>query len=196
MLLTAGRISQLMNYSDIARNAGADTTTIQSWLSVLVQNGLLRKLPCYSSNLNQRLIKSSKYYFEDVGLATRLQGWRDPIPIVSSPQFGFLLENIAVNEVTRFFINQGQRPQLYYVRTKEKVEIDLLIELPNQKYIAAEIKSNPQSWATEQHKLIDSLKLNVIEKWCLSPTPGPIFGHVKTIEFKEIWNNLTKIVSQ
>lgn len=88
--MIAGRVGQLVNASDIAKNVGVDTTTLQSWLSVLEQNGLLRKVQPFSSNLNQRLIKTPKLYFEDVGLASRLQGWSDFLPLMSSAQFGHL----------------------------------------------------------------------------------------------------------
>lgn len=195
MMLAAGRVGQLMNYSDIAKNVRVEMPTVQSWLSILEQNGLMRKLSAYSTNLNNRLIKSPKYYFEDVGMATRLQGWREFGPICTSPQYGFLIENIAIGEVSRFFINSGEKFNGFYLRTKEKVEVDLLIQLPNQRYIAAEIKTTPQDWTAEQHKLVDALDLNVIEKWCLSPTAGPNFHQVKTISFLKIWSELKNLTA-
>jgi len=67
--LSSGRIGQLFNASDIAKNVGVDTTTVQSWIALLEQNGILRLLSPYYTNLNQRLIKTPKIYFEDTGLA-------------------------------------------------------------------------------------------------------------------------------
>lgn len=193
MQLVAGRIGQLMNYSDIAKSVGADTTTVQSWISILELNGVLKKLPSFYTNINKRLTKAPKYYFEDVGMATRLQGWSEALPILSSPQFGSLMENIAISEVSKYFSNIATKANIYFVRSKEKVEVDLLIELPNQKFIAAEIKSNPQAWSPEQHQLIDSLKLNIVARWCLSPIPGPKFGNVKILEFIKIWDELESL---
>ena len=89
--LLAARTAQLLNYSDIAKNIGVDTTTVQAWTSLLEQNGILRILPPYYTNLNQRLIKTPKSYLEDVGLAVRLQGWREFEPFMLSPYFGHLL---------------------------------------------------------------------------------------------------------
>lgn len=191
--LISGRIGQLINFSDIAKNIGVESTTVQSWANILEQNGILFRLQSYSHNLNQRLIKTPKIYFEDVGLATRMQGWSEYLPLSNSPQFGHLVENLAISEVSKFFTNRGIRPILYYVRTKEKVEIDLLIELPNQRYVAAEIKSNAQSWSQEQHKLIDSLKINIIEKWIISPNHNLSDGQVKSIEFTKIWQELDRL---
>lgn len=192
--LIAGRVGQLVNYSDIARNVGVDTTTLQSWVFLLEQNGLLRTLSPYSSNLNQRLIKTPKIYFEDVGLASRLQGWTESLPLMTSPSFGHLLENLAVSEVTKFFLNRGQSPEIYFVRSKEKVEIDLLIQLSNQRYIAAEIKNTLQEWIPEQLKLVESLQLNIIECWTIVPSsPGLDLPLAKTVALSEIWGSLDRL---
>ncbi len=191
--LISGRVCELMIFSDIAKNVGAEVQTVQSWVELLAQNGLITRIPCFSSNLNQRLIKTPKYIFNDVALAVRLQGWSQYEPLMTSPSFGKLMENVAISEVVKFFLNRGEPHKLYYVRSKEKVEFDLLIELPNQKFIAAEIKSTPKDWTPEQLKLLDSLKLKVIDKWVISPTPSLNFKNSRVVEFKNIWDELEKI---
>lgn len=191
--LVSGRIGQLINFSDIAKNIGVESTTVQSWVNILEQNGILFRVQSYSNNLNQRLIKTPKIYFEDVGLATRMQGWSEYLPLSNSPQFGHLVENLAMSEVSKYFTNKGLKPIIYYVRTKEKVEVDLLIELPNQRYVAAEIKSNAQLWSKEQHHLIDSLKINVIEKWVISPNQSMSDQKVKSVSFANIWQELNRL---
>lgn len=191
--LVAGRVGQLLNFSDIAQNVGVDMTTVQSWVGLLEQNGILKKIQPFMTNLNQRLIKTPKIYFEDVGLATRLQGWSDILPLMSSSQYGHLIENIAVSEVSKFFSNRGSPSKIFFIRSKEKVEVDLLIELPNNRYIAAEVKLTPQSLEDKQHKLIDSLGLNVIERWVMTPTQGASIPSVKVVEFQNIWGELNKL---
>ncbi|MGZ6442171.1 MAG: ATP-binding protein [Pseudobdellovibrionaceae bacterium] len=191
--LISGRVGQLLNFSDIAKNVGVDVTTLQSWTSILEQNGLVRKLQPFSTNLNQRLIKTPKIYFEDVGLASRLQGWTEFFPLMSSPQFGHLVENVAISEVSKFFSNRGSPCNIFYVRSKEKVEVDLLIELPNNRYIAAEIKVNPQPWSEQQHKLINTLGLNIIERWIITPTEEAMIPNNKVVNFNQIWIELNKL---
>ena len=66
------------------------------------------------------------------------------------------------------------------------MEIDLLIELPDNKFIAAEVKVTPKAWDDKQHQLIDSLGLNVIEKWILTPTRNSSLPHSKIVEFQNI----------
>jgi predicted AAA+ superfamily ATPase len=194
--LTAGRVGQLFNFSDVAANVSADVTTVQSWVSLLEENGILRRLQPYYTNLNQRLIKAPKFYFEDVALATRLQGWTEIAPLMVSPSWGPLLENIAVSEIAKFFINRGQLPQLNYIRTKEKVEIDLLVQLPNQRYVAIEVKATPQDLTTSQMRLLESLRLNIVERWIVSPQGSGVFQNSKVVTFEELSKALERLTAR
>ncbi len=191
--LSAGRTAQLLNYSDIAKNVGVDTTTVQSWISLLEQNGVVRILQPYHTNLNQRLIKTPKIYLEDTGLAVRLQGWSEFEPLVPSPYFGSLLENLVLAEITRFFINRGVQPEIFFVRSKEQIEIDFLVQLSNQRYIAIEVKTTPMDLSTSQLSLLNSLKLNIIEKWIVSYTGSMNFGNTRLVLCNHIFQNLERL---
>ncbi len=98
-----------------------------------------------------------------------------------------------MSEVSKFYSNSGAPLKIYYVRSKEKVEIDLLIELPDNKFIAAEVKVTPKPWDDKQHQLIDSLGLNVIEKWILTPTRNSLLPNSKIVEFQNIWIEFDKL---
>lgn len=193
--LTASRVAQLLNYSDIAKNVSVDTATVQAWIALLEQNGILHILPPYYTNLNQRLIKTPKVYFEDVGLSVRLQGWSEFEPLLLSPYFGLLLENLAFSEISKFFINQGIEPIIYFVRSKEQVEVDFLVQLPNQRFIAIEVKATPIDLSASQIKLLDSLKLNIVEKWVVSMTRSTDFANARVILMDQIFQNLAEVDS-
>lgn len=195
--LLAGRIGQLANSSDIAKNIGVDITTLQSWVSKLEQNALIRTVQPYSNNLNQRLIKTPKIYFEDVGLASRFQGWTGYEPLYLSSQFGHLVENLALIEVCRFFQNRGLRPEVFFIRSKEKVEIDFLVHLANHKWLAIEVKTSPEDFTKKQIDLLHSVKLNVIEKWVVTPAEVSTsnYSHSRMISFKNIYMELDRLVS-
>ncbi len=191
--LVAARVAQLLNYADIAKNVGVDTTTVQSWISLLEQNGILRILQPYHTNLNQRLIKTPKIYTEDTGLAVRLQGWSEFEPLLVSPYFGNLLENLALAEITRFFTNRGLQPQIYFVRSKEQVEVDFLVQLSNQRFLAIEVKSTPVDLTSGQLSLLSSLELNIVEKWVVSTTGRVNFANARFIPLNQLFENLEKL---
>ena len=192
--LLAGRVGELFVAADIAKSVGVDTTTVQSWVSLLETNGVVLSLPAYYSNLNKRLTKAPKYYFYDVSLATRLQGWTTSETILTSPAFGHLFENIAIGEIARFFLNKGIRPNLSFVRSKEKVEVDVMIDLGDQRFIAAEVKSSSLPWTKKQHELVDELDINIVEKWVVSPRTEMDFEHVRSIGLPTIAGELEKFV--
>lgn len=189
--LAAGRVGQLLNYSDIARTVGAEVSTVASWFNLLEQNGILRLVQPYYTNHNQRLIKTPKVYFEDVGLATRLQGWTAVEPLVVSPYFGPLVENLALNEITRYFHNSRVPGEVFFVRSKEKVEVDFLIKLPNHQFVAAEVKVTPQNYGPEQMKLLESLKVNIIDKWVISPDSQLGMANAKCVDLSQIYERLS-----
>ena len=97
--LIAGRVGQLLNASEIAVNCGVSVTTIQSWVALLEENGILRVLNPYASNVNTRFTKAPKVFFEDVSIATRLQGWSDFKPLMVSPYLENLFENCVLSEI-------------------------------------------------------------------------------------------------
>lgn len=191
--LAAARVAQLINYSDIAKNVGVDTTTVQAWISILEQNGIVRILQPYYTNLNQRLIKTPKIYFEDTGLTIRLQGWNEFEPLMLSPYFGHLLENFVLAEITRFFSNRGLQPQIYFVRSKGQVEIDFLVQLSNQRFLAIEVKTTAMDLTIPQMTLLDSLNLNICEKWIVSLTGSTNFANARLVLCHHIFQNLERL---
>jgi predicted AAA+ superfamily ATPase len=191
--LLAGRVGQLLNYSDIAKNVGVDTTTVQSWTALLQENGILRILEPYYNNLNQRLIKTPKIYFEDVGLAARLQGWSEFDPLLLSPYFGHLLENLALSEITRFFTNQGLEASFYFVRSKEQVEIDFLLQISNQRFVAIEIKTTPMDFTRQQLDLLETLEINIVERWVISGVRSTDFARSRVIVLDQIFDELQRL---
>lgn len=192
--LLAGRVGELFNASDIASVSQVDSTTIHSWKALMEDNGIIRALEPYWSNVNKRLTKTPKVYFEDVALAIRLQGWTELQPILNSPVLGHIVENIALSEIVRFFINRGEQPKLNFLRSKEKVEVDLLIHLPNQRVIAAEVKLKAKDFTLAQKKLLETLDLNIVDYWVLSPTLSPDFPGARVVTFNEIWTALNELI--
>jgi predicted AAA+ superfamily ATPase len=190
--LLAGRVGQLMNASDIAKSVGVETTTVQSWAAKLQENAIVRILRPYSNNLNKRLIKTPKVYFEDVGLASRMQGWTEFRPLYVSPAFGHLLENLVLIELCRFFTNRGQSPEIFFLRSREKVEVDFILRLPNNRWIAVEAKSTPVDFSRPQLDLLKQTNLNFIERWVVSPSETSAFEHCRGVSLPSVHEELGK----
>ena len=128
LTVVAARISGLLNISDIARDVGITPTTAKNWLSVLEATSQIMLLRPYYRNLSKRQIKAPKLYFLDTGLACQLLGWTSAETAMNGSMSGALLENYVVVEVLKSHRHRGHEPNLWTFRTKEKEEVDLLLE--------------------------------------------------------------------
>jgi predicted AAA+ superfamily ATPase len=61
--------SQLLNAASLASGLGVDGKTVASYLDLLVDLLLVRRLPAWHRNVGKRLVKSPKVYVRDSGLA-------------------------------------------------------------------------------------------------------------------------------
>ncbi len=140
MQLLAGRCAQILNLSEFARDLGISVSTVKNWLSVLEASRIIFVLPPYYNNLGKRIIKSPKIYFTDIGIVCYLTGLRDRSHLLQGPMAGALFENFCILETLKIFSNAGERPGLYYLRTGNDLEVDLLIEAESRSLIPVEIK--------------------------------------------------------
>ncbi len=139
----AARTGQILNKSELARDAGITAKTAESWLSILRASGIVFLLEPYFKNITKRLIKSPKLYFLDTGLCSYLTGWNNSETLEAGALSGAILETWVISEIIKNYNNNGVQANLYYLRTKDGNEIDLLIEL-NRKLHPIEIKKTAQ----------------------------------------------------
>ena len=86
--LAAARTGQILNLTDLARDAGVSPPTVRQWLSVLEASHQVLLLRPYFENFGKRVIKSPKLYWLDTGIVSFLLGLRDsemPCSRVRSP---------------------------------------------------------------------------------------------------------------
>lgn len=138
--LCAVRTGQLLNQSEIAKEAGVSVPTIRRWLSILEASYQIYLLYPYYKNLGKRLVKAPKIYFTDTGIAAYLMGLRDREALLRNLSFGNLFETFIVTDIWKRFLHSGQMASLYYLQTRDGLEVDLSIEM-NQKLHLFEIKS-------------------------------------------------------
>lgn len=128
----------LLNASRLASGLSVSSPTVTSYVGLLVDLLLVRRLPPFHANTGKRLIKSPKIYVRDSGLVHALLGLRtlDELaghPVVGSSWEGFCIENILA--LAPDHCRAG------YYRTSAGAEIDLLLDLGgNNGLWAVEIK--------------------------------------------------------
>lgn len=127
----------LLNASAFARSLGVDGKTVASYLDLLVDLLLVRRLPPWHANVGKRLVKSPKVYVRDSGLTHALLGLSNLDDLLGHPIAGASWEGFVI-ETLIAAAPEGSRPHFY--RTSAGAEIDLLMELPTGATWAIEIK--------------------------------------------------------
>lgn len=138
--LAAIRTGQILNISDLARDAGITPPTATKWLSVLQASFQIHLLQPFHANLSKRLVKAPKIYFGDTALASYLMGIHDAESLLNGPSLGPLFETAVYLEHLKWGHREGDIPTLNYFRTKEGLETDLVIE-EGETLLLREIKS-------------------------------------------------------
>jgi len=129
--------SQLLNAASLAGGLGVDGKTVASYLDLLVDLLLVRRLPAWHRNVGKRLVKSPKVYVRDSGLAHALLGIRDKESLLGHPVVGPTWESFVIETL---IATAPDGTEAHFYRTATGHEIDLVLTLPGGKLWAIEIK--------------------------------------------------------
>ncbi len=125
----AARVSQLVNYADMAKELGVDSKTVKAWVSMLEASGIVILVQPFFNNRLSRVVKTPVLYFMDVGLLTYLLKWTTPETLMSGAMSGPIFESFAVSEIVKSFYNAGMiNPAITFYRDRDQKEIDLIVE--------------------------------------------------------------------
>ncbi len=138
--LCAGRNGQLVNFTNLAADAGITHTTARRWLSILQASFIVALVQPYHENFRKRITKSPKLYFFDTGLLAFLLGIRNAEELQFHAMRGSVFESFVFSELYKMFVHSGQIPSIYFWRDSAGHEIDFIVE-QGSRLIAIEAKS-------------------------------------------------------
>lgn len=139
--IVAARTATNVNYEALATETGVSAPTAKQWLSILVSSGMVALIEPYFNNALKRVIKAPRMYFLDTGLCAYLTRWTSAEALEAGAMSGAFFETWVVAEIYKSYLNNGQRPPLYFYRDSNKKEIDLILYLNNTVY-PVEIKKS------------------------------------------------------
>ena len=180
----AARTAQMLNLSDLARDADVSVNTAKNWLSILQASLQVELLQPYHANVTKRLVKRPKLYFLDTGLCAYLTDWTSPETLEAGAMSGAMFETHVVVEILKSWWHRGRRPQLYYYRDKEGREVHLLFVADGTLY-PVEIKKSAsprRSWlpAFAALRRLD-MPVGKGAVVCLSDQAVPLDDHVNAV---------------
>lgn len=168
--------AQQLNYANLARNIDVAPNTVKNWVNILQTLGIIYLLqPYFENNIGKRLVKSPKVYFMDTGLCAYLCAIKTSDALMESYLSGEFVETYAVSEIIKSYIHNGKTPNIYYCRTLNQEEIDVIIE-QNDKVYPIEIKqtATPNISMAKNFKLVDEQKKGIGCILCMSEKFIPI----------------------
>jgi predicted AAA+ superfamily ATPase len=152
MRLTALRVGQILNQSELGRDAALSQPTVHRYLNLLETSYQIVRVPAFRKGRGARLIKSPKMYWGDTGLAGFLMDLSDPDEVRRHRSAGALLENLVLAQLLAWRELEFPRPRVYYWRTAAGAEVDFVIESKGR-LLPIEVKSSPRARPRESRSL-------------------------------------------
>ncbi len=138
--LLAFQVGSEVSLGELSKKLGWHKNTISRYLMLLQQTFVIFELKGYSNNLRKEVVKSSKYYFLDNGiLNAMIRNYQLPN---QRPDRGALWENYFMAERFKYRKVMGSEREMYFWRTYDKQEVDL-VETEENRLYAFEMKWNP-----------------------------------------------------
>jgi predicted AAA+ superfamily ATPase len=150
--MTAAIHGSLWNASQIGKSMGLSYHTVNNYLDYLEQAYLIRRLPPYHANIRKRLVKSPKIFWRDTGLLHSLLGASNFEQLLSQPWVGFSWEGFVIEQILAFLESQGRDYEVYFFRTSDGYELDLILFLEGKKWVF-EIKLTGSPGTSELDRL-------------------------------------------
>lgn len=142
--LVAARHAGTLNVSDLAADAQLPRSSVLRYLDVLEAVFLTVRIPAWSSNLSQREIRAPKIFVTDSGLAAALR--RADVDSMMHPEIargadGPVIEGFVLAELLRQSAVTADPPAISHYRERDGAEIDLVVEAPDGRIAAIEVKA-------------------------------------------------------
>lgn len=168
----AMQIGNLVSVNELANLCSTSTITIERYLDLLEKSFVIFKLGSFSKNLRNELKKSRKYYFYDLGIRNAVLN--NFVRLEQRTDIGALWENFCIVEYMKTLEYAGQSSNLYFWRTYDGAEIDLIEEREgklytfefkwNEKKNASPPKSFSDKYTVEEFTVINRRNFNKLAK--------------------------------
>lgn len=147
------QIGSEVSYNELSRTVGVDKATVESYIDLLEKCFVVFRLPAYSSNLRSEIKRGRKIYFYDNGIRNALLSNFAPLEL--RDDVGMLWENMMVSERIKRNSYSRSYVQMYFWRTQQQQEVDL-IEEQDGRLTAFEFKWNNKKKAKLPKPFIDN----------------------------------------
>ena len=128
------RVGSPISYKSLAEDLNCSPKVVKNWLQILENLYIIFKINPWHKNIARSLIKAPKYYFYDTA-----QVRQEALKLENLTACALLKEIHFRNDV------KGEEYKLFYLRNKDKKEIDFLILKDEHPACMLEVKSSQNS---------------------------------------------------
>jgi uncharacterized protein len=123
--LLAWQIGSEVSINSLSNTLRIDNETVEKYIHLLEQTFVIYKLNAYHTNQRNELTKSKKIYFNDLGIRNAvINDFRDTS---NRSDIGGMFENHVINEIRKQNQYLRKHAQMYFWRSTEQKEIDLVL---------------------------------------------------------------------
>ncbi len=135
--LIALQVGSEVSYDELGKQLGMSKNTVERYLDLLSKVFVVYRIGAFARNLRKEVCKAGKWYFCDTGIRNAIIN--DFSPLALRNDTGHLWENYFISELRKYNFNNLKHNDLYFWRTYDKQELDL-VEEHNGEIRAMEIK--------------------------------------------------------
>ena len=181
--------SELLNYANLAREAGVSLRTVRAYFDILEDTYLGFRVPPWKRSKNRRMIMTEKFYFFDVGVCNYLAR---RTPRLGGADFGKSFEHYLLMELKAYQAYRQPDLPIAFWRTSTGQEVDFVL---GDRETALEIKASVNVHARDAQALEVFSKDGAVKQAlivCLEKEPRRIGHHVQVLPWAmfldRLWN--------
>lgn len=138
----ASQAGGLVNEASISRLIGQNAVTAKNYRILLQMMFLTFDVKPWFRKIGKRLVKSPKNYIIDTSLLCHLQQVDlENVEIYDPHLFGQIFENFVATELLKQLSSSDCSAEFYHFRTSDGKEVDFVLERPDGKLSAIEVKA-------------------------------------------------------
>ena len=132
----------IVNYTNIARDVGADPKTVITYFDILEDTLVGFLLPAFHRSIRKQQRVNPKFYFFDTGIKRALDRTL-ALPLhTGTYEYGKAFEHFMITQIVHLSRYRYPDWRFSYVQTGAGVEVDLIIERPGLPTALIEFKSS------------------------------------------------------
>ncbi|MDR1999309.1 MAG: ATP-binding protein [Frankiaceae bacterium] len=138
----ASRAGSPIAVAPLGASVGLNAETTGRYLQLLQEVYLIKHIPAWTRRISKRMVGQSKYAFVDSGVAAAIIGQNPARLRKPGAALGGLLEGFVAMEIARQLSWSYENARLSHYRTKDNVEVDLVLENDRGAVVGIEVKAS------------------------------------------------------